>query len=202
MPARIIKFDNNNWVTVPEGVLKDHPGFLACWEGQATLNLPDIPYHVAHVLLHYLYIREYQNLKTHGAYQERCANDFCTAIYVYKIGIKYQLPELEKLAAAKIRSYGDKIAFMEIIKRMSSPPFSNMEIKGLLNDYLCARMTREGASMTSQTRAEIEKVMESTMISILYQRIVGLEREKGKLQEAVHSLQQKQTKGSSRNKSR
>lgn len=69
-----------------------------------------------------------KNLKTHGACQERCANDFCMAIYVYKIGIKYRLPELEKLATARIRSYGDKIAFVEIMKRMSSPLFSNMEI--------------------------------------------------------------------------
>ncbi|ENH71009.1 hypothetical protein FOC1_g10008379 [Fusarium oxysporum f. sp. cubense race 1] len=51
-----------------------------------------------------------------------------------------------------------------------------MEIEGQLLDYPCARITREGASMNTQTRTETEKVMGSTMISILYDRIVRLER--------------------------
>ncbi|KAG5794635.1 hypothetical protein H9Q69_006306 [Fusarium xylarioides] len=112
-----------------------------------------------------------------------------TAIYVYKIGIKYQLPELSQLAGERIRIYGDEITFPEIMKRFSSPPFDNMEIQGLLRDYLCTRITREDPSMSTQTRAEIEKVMGSTMISILYQRIAGLEREKKTLKETVNNLQ-------------
>lgn len=63
----------------------------------------------------------------------------------------------------------DREAFVE-------PPFASMEIEGQLLNYPCARITREGASMNTQTRTEIEKVMGSTMISILYDRIVRLER--------------------------
>ncbi|KAF4952566.1 hypothetical protein FGADI_6637 [Fusarium gaditjirri] len=188
VPSRILKFNNNNWVTVPEDILKGHPAFLACWRGQATLDFPDLPYHVAHVLLEYIYKREYQNLKVHGTHQARCAIDFSTAVYAYTIGIKYQLPELGQLAAERFQIYGDEITIVEIVKLFSNPPFANMEIKGQLYDYLCTRITRDGATMTTNSRAEIGEAMGNTFISVLYQRIVGLEREKEELQETANSL--------------
>ncbi|KAF5635651.1 coiled-coil domain protein [Fusarium tjaetaba] len=176
-PSRIINFNNKNWVSVPEEILKNHPAFLACWKGQQTLVFPAAPYHVAHVLLHYIHKGEYRNLKVHGTYQESCVIDFSTAIYAYKIGIKYQLPELSRLAAERTRIYGGQIAFPEMTKRLSSPPFNNMELQGVLRSYLCSRITREGTVMSTESRAEIEKFMGSTMIAILYQSIARLERE-------------------------
>ncbi|KAF5573012.1 hypothetical protein FPCIR_14124 [Fusarium pseudocircinatum] len=175
-------------LSVPEEILMNHPEFFACWKGQETLIFPDASYHVAHVLLRYIHKREYQNLKVHGTYQEGRAIDFSAAIYVYKISIKYQLPELGQLAGERIRIYGDEIAFPEMIKRLSSPPLNNMELQSVLRDYLCSRITREGPIMSTETRAEIEKVIGSTMISILYQRIARLEREKQTLKETVNNL--------------
>ncbi|KAF5724146.1 hypothetical protein FMUND_1130 [Fusarium mundagurra] len=188
VPSRIINFNNKNWVSVPEEILKNHAEFLTCWKGQEILVFPDAPYHLAHALLHYIHKREYQNLNVHGTYQESCAIDFSTATYVYKIGIKHQLPELSQLAGERIRIYEDEVAFPEMIKRLPSPPFNNMELQGLLCDYLCTRITQEDPIMGTETRDKIEKVMGSTIISILYQRIAGLEREKQKLKETVNNL--------------
>jgi uncharacterized protein (UPF0335 family) len=42
--------------------------------------------------------------------------------------------------------------------------------------------------MSTESRAEFEKFMGSTMISILYQRIARLEKEKKTLRETVNSL--------------
>ncbi|RBR06693.1 hypothetical protein FVER53590_02423 [Fusarium verticillioides] len=167
VPSRIINFNNKNCVSVPEEILKNHPAFLACWKGQQTLVFPDAPYHVAHVLLHYIHKGEYRNLK---------------------IGTKYQLPELGRLAAERTRIYGDQIAFPEMTKRFSSPPFNNMELQGVLRSYLCSRITREDPIMSTETRAEFEKFMGSTMVSILYQYIARLEREKKTLRETVNNL--------------
>jgi hypothetical protein len=74
----------------PQAILEKHKRFLSMWAGAYVLLMMDIPYHVSHIFMHYLYRDKYQNLKVHGATgAERNLVDFSTVVYTHNVCIKY-----------------------------------------------------------------------------------------------------------------
>ncbi|KAM0214443.1 hypothetical protein ACHAPQ_011054 [Fusarium lateritium] len=180
-PTRTIQFNDNNWVSVPEAILKEHPRFFALWKDNHILDMPNIPRHVAHVVVHYLNTGDYQSLKLQRLTDmEKSMFDFSSAIYAYCVGLKYNLPILSHLATERIIAYGDKIPFIEIVKRLSNPPFAGMAITGAFREYVCDRMSREGKSMSEQSIVNLKKAMGGTMAGLLCERILHLEMNKNK----------------------
>ncbi|KAM0355738.1 hypothetical protein ACHAPU_000124 [Fusarium lateritium] len=176
--SRSIQFDDSNWVSVPEEVLKQHPTFLQMWEGRHVLYMSEIPYHIAHIMMYYLNIDLYQNLKVQRSTVSECnMMDFTTAVYTYSVAIKYRLPALRQLAGDRIVIYGDAISFVEIIKILSKKPFESMNITGQLYDYVCNRASKEGDLMSRKSAEEIQQAMGGTMAGVLCQRIAVLEVE-------------------------
>jgi hypothetical protein len=180
-PTRTIQFNDNNWVSVPEAILKEHPRFFALWKDNNILDMPNIPRHVAHVVVHYIYTGEYQCLKVQRPTDaEKNMFDFSSGIYVYCVGLKFNLPILSQLAAERVIKHGDKIPFIEIAKRLSNPPFAGMAITGAFRDYIYDRMSREGKAMNQQSIVNLKKAMGDTMASLLYERVLHLEMDKNK----------------------
>ncbi|KAM0355739.1 hypothetical protein ACHAPU_000125 [Fusarium lateritium] len=142
--ARVIQFNNENWVTVSESILHENPRFLTLWKDKQVLDMPNIPYHVAHVVIHYLNTKTYQSLKLKSpSANVRNLTDFSSAIYVYCIGAKYNLPDLSRLVSERITIYGDRIDFVQIVKRLSEPPFAGMAITGALYEYITYRTAKD-----------------------------------------------------------
>ncbi|CVL10829.1 hypothetical protein FPRO06_08088 [Fusarium proliferatum] len=185
-PSRAIDFDHRQLVHIPQAVLEEHPGFLALWRERDILFIPNMPYHVAHVLVNFLYTNKYENLRI-GCKSgiESALTDFTTAIYVHSACVRYQLPRLQVQAGERIAIYGDKIPFLEIIKKLSGSQFTDMNLSGTLYDYICDRASAENASMTDTSAAEIRAAMGGTMASVLCQKIVKLESEKKHLKEIL-----------------
>ncbi|KAF5674960.1 hypothetical protein FHETE_2711 [Fusarium heterosporum] len=176
--SRAIQFDDSNWVSVPEEILKHHPHFLQMWEGRHVLYMSDIPYHVAHIVVHYLNTNQYQNLKVQRSTEtERTTIDFITAVFTHSVATKYQLPTLRQFAGERIVIYGDTISFVEIVKILSNKPFESMKITGQLYDYICHRSTKEGELMSTKSAEEIQQAIGGTMAGVLCQRIAKLEVE-------------------------
>ncbi|KAF4501614.1 hypothetical protein FAGAP_2179 [Fusarium agapanthi] len=185
-PCRAINFDHKQLVHIPQAVLEEHPGFLALWQESDILFIPDMPYHVAHVLVNFLYTNKYENLRVGcKSGTESALTDFTTAIYVYSACIKYRLPRLQLEVGERIAVYGDKLSFLEIIKKLSGSQFADMSLGGTLYDYISNRASAENAIMTDTSAAEIRAAMGGTMASVLCQKIVKLESEKKHLKEIL-----------------
>ncbi|KAM0188820.1 hypothetical protein ACHAPA_000408 [Fusarium lateritium] len=186
--SRAIQFDDGQWVSVPEAVLEQHPGFLSTWAGAYVLLMMDIPYHVSHIIMHYLYTDEYQNLKVQKPTEaERNLFDFTTAVYTHNVCIKYRLPGLRQLAGERIIAYGDKITFIDIVKTLSNKPFEAMTISGQLHDYVCLRASKEGQVLSDKSTTELQQAMGGTMAGILCQKIASLEAENKALRDVLGS---------------
>jgi hypothetical protein len=181
-PSRILQFTDEDWISIPEGILKQHSRFFALWGDNQTLNMTGIPKHVAHVVVNYLYTSSYENLQVQRSTEEaRNMVDFTTSIYVHSVGLKYHLPQLRQLAAERISIYGDNIGFVEIVKTLSNPPFKSMAVTGALRDYVYHRASQEGQMMSK----DVQRIMGGTMAGLLCQRIASLEAEKGRLHRAL-----------------
>lgn len=142
------------------------------------LLMINIPYHVSHVIVHYLYMDEYQNLKVQRPTEaERNIVDFTTAVYTHNVCIKYRLTGLRQMAGERIVAYGDNLSFIDIMKTLSNKPFESMMITGQLLDYVCLRASKEGQVLSEKSTAEIQGAMKGTMAGILCQKIASLEAE-------------------------
>ncbi|RBR12135.1 uncharacterized protein FIESC28_08769 [Fusarium coffeatum] len=184
-PSRAIQFDNGHWVHIPDQVLQEHPQFLEIWNSRQTLQISGIPHHVAHIIVHFLFTKQYQNLKFHRPSEaERNAKDFATAVYVHGVSLRYRLIGLRQLAAERIELYGDKMALIDIVKKLPKPPFERMAITGALYNYVCHRMNVEGVTMSLEGMDELQNAIGGTMSGILCQKIASLEAENKRLQEA------------------
>lgn len=99
--------------------------------------------------------------------------------------MEYKLHNLQQLAAKHLKLYGNKLTFIEIVKKLSNPPFEGMAITGALHEYVCYRTNQEGSLMSIKSIEEIQHIMGGTMSGILCQKITSLEAEKKKLQDAL-----------------
>ncbi|KAL2175899.1 uncharacterized protein P884DRAFT_204639 [Thermothelomyces heterothallicus CBS 202.75] len=93
-------------LTVPLEILKKSPKLHAAYELRLP-ELPAIPEGVGHVLVHYLHTGTYESLKpkpTDAMSKQIC--ELKTSIQTYAAARTYDLPELMRLAEAKIEKYG------------------------------------------------------------------------------------------------
>ncbi|KAF4342650.1 hypothetical protein FBEOM_3423 [Fusarium beomiforme] len=158
--------------------MNEHPGLLSMWETKEVLASSDTPYHVAHVLVNLIYTNNYQNLCSSSQTENECTmTDFTTAIYAYRFGEKLCLPSLSVQAGERLVIYGDKLPFLEIVKKLSGQEFKEMSFTGGLYDYICQRASVEGSKMNATNASEVQKVMGETMAGILCKRIANLEAE-------------------------
>ncbi|KAH7185389.1 uncharacterized protein B0J16DRAFT_399143 [Fusarium flagelliforme] len=182
-PSRVLKFNEENSVTIPEGILRSHPKFFALWADNQTLVMGGISRQVAHIVINYLYTGAYENLQILRSTSEaRNHVDFTTAVQVHNIGVEYHLAELRQLASERIAIYGDNITLVLIVKILSEPPFKNISLVGSLRDYVRHRANQQEEMIPKN----VQTLMNGSMAGILCERIASLESEKKQLHEALN----------------
>ncbi|KAL2169245.1 hypothetical protein VTG60DRAFT_6325 [Thermothelomyces hinnuleus] len=103
-------------LTVPLEILKKSPKLHAAYELRLP-ELPAIPEGVGHVLVHYLHTGTYDSLKpkpTDAMSKQIC--ELKTSIQAYAAARTYDLPELMRLAEAKIEKYGKGIPLPALLE--------------------------------------------------------------------------------------
>lgn len=80
-----------------------------------TISLPDLDEDTAHTLVHYLYTRKYQTLKSHASDKEGSISGYKLGVCVYCAATRYKLPGLAELAKQKIQSFGEDLSVLEIL---------------------------------------------------------------------------------------
>ncbi|KAJ4140361.1 hypothetical protein NW768_001721 [Fusarium equiseti] len=89
------------------------------------------------------------------------------------------------MSTLRIELYGDKMAFTDIAKKLSKPPFEGMAITGDLYNYICHRINVEGITTSLEGMNELQNATGGTMSGILCQKIASLKVDNKKLQEAL-----------------
>ncbi|KAL2258033.1 hypothetical protein VTK26DRAFT_8804 [Humicola hyalothermophila] len=113
-PACTIPFASP--LTLPLDILKKSPKLHAAYESRLP-ELPAIPEDVGHVLVHYLHTGRYESLKpkpTDAMSKQIC--ELKTSIQAYAAARAYDLPELMRLAEAKIDKYGEGLPLPALLE--------------------------------------------------------------------------------------
>ncbi|KAK4174104.1 hypothetical protein QBC36DRAFT_193067 [Triangularia setosa] len=103
-------------LALPKDVLLKSPRLHAAYED----NLPELPQisdDVGHVLVHYLHTGTYETLKPKSAEDlPRQIAELKTSIQAYAAAKHYDLPELMKLAEAKIERFGEGLPLPSLLE--------------------------------------------------------------------------------------
>lgn len=101
---------------MPLDILKKSPKLHAAYESRLP-ELPVIPEDVGHVLVHYLHTGTYGSLKPKPT--DTMSKQICelkTSIQAYAAARAYELPELMRLAEAKIAKYGQGLPLPALLE--------------------------------------------------------------------------------------
>jgi hypothetical protein len=101
---------------VPLDILKKSPKLHAAYESRLP-ELPAIPEDVGHVLVHYLHTGTYGSLKPKPT--DTMSKQICelkTSIQAYAAARAYELPDLMRLAEAKIDKYGEGLPLPALLE--------------------------------------------------------------------------------------
>ncbi|KAL2019153.1 hypothetical protein VTK56DRAFT_10025 [Thermocarpiscus australiensis] len=103
-------------LTLPLDILKKSPKLHAAYEGRLP-ELSAIPEDVGHVLVHYLHTGTYESLKPKPT--DTMSKQICelkTSIQAYAAARTYDLPDLMRLAEAKIDKYGEGLPLPALLE--------------------------------------------------------------------------------------
>ncbi|KXX75560.1 Coiled-coil domain-containing protein 8 [Madurella mycetomatis] len=113
-PACTIPFASP--LTMPLDILKKSPKLHAAYEDRLP-ELPAIPGDVGHILVHYLHTGTYGSLKPKST--DKVSKQICelkTSIQTYAAARAYDLPDLMRLAEAKIDKYGEGLPLPSLLE--------------------------------------------------------------------------------------
>ena len=127
-------------LTVPLDILKKSPKLHAAYEGRLP-ELPAIPEDVGHVLVHYLHTGTYGSLRpkpTDTLPKQVC--ELKTSIQAYAAARAYHLPDLMRLAEAKIDKYGNGLPLPALLEVARDAYPTLAEGDSWFLDYLRSRI--------------------------------------------------------------
>ncbi|KAK4153650.1 hypothetical protein C8A00DRAFT_15137 [Chaetomidium leptoderma] len=127
-------------LNVPLDILKRSPKLQAAYESRLP-ELPAIPGGVGHVLVHYLHTGTYESLKptpTDTMSKQIC--ELKTSIQAYAAARAYELPDLMRLAEAKIDKYGKGMPLPALLEVARDAYPTLTEGDAWFLDYLRARI--------------------------------------------------------------
>lgn len=103
-------------LALPKDILLRSPRLHAAYEDNLP-ELPEISDDVGHVLVHYLHTGTYETLKPKAADDlPRQIAELKTSIQAYAAAKHYDLPDLMKLAEAKIERYGEGLPLPSLLE--------------------------------------------------------------------------------------
>ncbi|KAH6623926.1 hypothetical protein F5144DRAFT_375920 [Chaetomium tenue] len=169
-------------LNVPLDILKKSPKLHAAYENGLP-ELPTIPQDVGHVLVHYLHTGTYSSLKPRPT--ETMTKQVCelkTSIQVYAAARAYEMPDLMRLAEAKIDKFGRNLALPTLLEVARDAYPSLTEGDAWFLDYLRARIrphlkdpaTLMGSNLLDQISGILSpnRVLLRTVLELFCERIV------------------------------
>lgn len=169
-------------LNVPLDILRKSPKLHAAYESRLP-ELPTIPQDVGHVLVHYLHTGTYSSLKPRPT--ETMTKQVCelkTSIQAYAAARQYDLPDLMRLAEAKIDKFGRNLALPTLLEVARDAYPSLTEGDAWFLDYLRARIrphlkdpaTLMGSNLLDQISGILSpnRVLLRTVLELFCERIV------------------------------
>ncbi|KAL2127665.1 hypothetical protein VTI74DRAFT_10336 [Chaetomium olivicolor] len=179
-PACTIPFASP--LTVPLDILKKSPKLQAAYESRLP-ELPTIPEDVGHVLVHYLHTGTYESLKPKPT--DTMSRQICelkTSIQSYAAARAYDLPDLMRLAEAKIDKYGEGLPLPALLEVARDAYPTLTEGDAWFLDYLRSKIRPHlkdpksllGSNLLDQISGILSphKVLLRTVLELFCERIV------------------------------
>jgi hypothetical protein len=88
---------------------------LTAEERSDTISLPELDENAAHILVHYLYTKEYESLGQHELVNENALSEYKYSACVYCAATRYNIPGLAELAKEKIISFSEDLTIFDIL---------------------------------------------------------------------------------------
>jgi hypothetical protein len=79
------------------------------------ISIPELDKATAHVLVHYMYTAQYQELRTSSDPQKSALSSYEAGTCVYCAAVRYQLPGLVDLAKEKITSLDEEVGISDVL---------------------------------------------------------------------------------------
>ncbi len=168
---------------MPLDILKKSPKLHAAYEGRLP-ELPAIPEDVGHVLVHYLHTGTYGSLRpkpTDTLPKQVC--ELKTSIQAYAAARAYHLPDLMRLAEAKIDKYGDGLPLPALLEVARDAYPTLTEGDSWFLDYLRSRIRPHlkdpksllGSNLLDQISSILSpnRVLLRTVLELFCERIVA-----------------------------
>ncbi|KAK3291779.1 uncharacterized protein B0H64DRAFT_445808 [Chaetomium fimeti] len=168
-------------LNVPLDILRKSPKLHAAYESRLP-ELPTIPQDVGHVLVHYLHTGTYSSLKPRPT--ETMSKQVCelkTSIQAYAAARAYDLPDLMRLAEAKIDKFGRNLPLPTLLEVARDAYPSLTEGDAWFLDYLRARIrphlkdpqTLMGSNLLDQISGILSpnRVLLRTVLELFCERI-------------------------------
>ncbi|KAK4033263.1 hypothetical protein C8A01DRAFT_19761 [Parachaetomium inaequale] len=169
-------------LTVPLDILKKSPKLHAAYDNRLP-ELPAIPQDVGHVLVHYLHTGSYQSLRptpTDTMSKQIC--ELRTSIQAYAAARTYDLPDLMRLAEAKIDKYGQGLPLPALLEVAQDAYPTLTEGDAWFLDYLRSRIRPHlkdpkslmGSNLLDQISSILSpnRVLLRTVLELFCERIV------------------------------
>jgi hypothetical protein len=169
-------------LTVPLDILKKSPKLHAAYDNRLP-ELPAIPQDVGHVLVHYLHTGTYQSLRPKPT--DTMSKQICelrTSIQAYAAARTYDLPDLMRLAEAKIDKYGQGLPLPALLEVARDAYPTLTEGDDWFLDYLRSRIRPHlkdpkllmGSNLLDQISSILSpnRVLLRTVLELFCERIV------------------------------
>ncbi|KAJ4286873.1 hypothetical protein N0V88_007887 [Collariella sp. IMI 366227] len=179
-PACTIPFASP--LTVPLDILKKSPKLQAAYESRLP-ELPSIPQDVGHVLVHYLHTGTYESLRP--KFTDTMSKQICelrTSIQAYAAARVYDLPDLMRLAEAKIDKHGEGLPLPALLEVARDAYPTLTEGDAWFLDYLRSKIRPHlkdpkfllGSDLLDQISGILSphKVLLRTVLELFCERIV------------------------------
>ncbi|KAK3901681.1 hypothetical protein C8A05DRAFT_44714 [Staphylotrichum tortipilum] len=179
-PACTIPFASP--LTLPLDILKKSPKLHAAYESRLR-ELPAIPEDVGHVLVHYLHTGTYGSLKPRPTdAMSKQSYELKTSIQAYAAARAYDLPDLMRLAEARIGKYGEGLPLPSLLEVARDAYPTLTESDGWFLDYLRSRIRPHlqdpklllGSNLLDQISSILSpnRVLLRTVLELFCERIV------------------------------
>jgi len=88
---------------------------LTAEERNDTISLPELDENAAHILVHYLYTKEYESLGQYELVNGKALPEYKYSACVYCAATRYNIPGLTELAKEKIISFSEDLTIFDIL---------------------------------------------------------------------------------------
>ncbi|KAM0433416.1 hypothetical protein ACHAPT_004294 [Fusarium lateritium] len=178
--ATALRFQSGPPLNVPRDLLRQSGTLRArvtvdnCSPPSKEIKLPDITYHVGHVLVHFLVSGAYQCLKPQGdSPADRLVAEFTTALRVYDASQSLLLIPLRDLARREIARLGGKLSLPSAISVMERS-HENFSGHPGIAAYIQYRMLSFGETAALETIGDVLAELETpnTLSKVLLKSMV------------------------------